>query len=200
MNFCSQCGQPVNLKIPEGDNRERHVCDHCETIHYQNPRIIAGCVPVVDDQVLLCRRAIEPRHGLWTLPAGFMENGETTLEGALRECEEEANARIDNPILTGIFDIPHINQVYMFYRGAIKSNTNIGSANSSNGRIQSGRDFSPGIESLEVALFRERDIPWDQLAFPVMELMLHHHFQDSKLNRTEVRTGTINRPWKNLRF
>jgi ADP-ribose pyrophosphatase YjhB (NUDIX family) len=192
MNFCSQCGQPVNLKIPEGDNRERHVCDHCETIHYQNPRIIAGCIPVAGDQVLLCRRAIEPRHGLWTLPAGFMENGETALEGALRECEEEANARINNPILSGIFDIPHINQVYMFYRGAL-------STNAQNDSIESGTDYSPGIESLEVELFRESEIPWDQLAFPVMELMLHHHFQDSKLNLTEVRTGTITRPWKSLR-
>lgn len=194
MNFCSQCGQPVNLKIPEGDNRERHVCGHCDTIHYQNPRIIAGCIPVVDDQVLLCRRAIEPRHGLWTLPAGFMENGETTLEGALRECEEEANARIDNPILSGIFDIPHINQVYMFYRGTISKRGVSNSTNAQNGSIQSGADFSPGIESLEVALFRESEIPWELLAFPVMELMLHHHFQDSKLNLTEVRTGTINRP------
>lgn len=191
MNFCSHCGQPVNLKIPDGDNRERHVCDHCDTIHYQNPRIIAGCVPVVNDQVLLCRRAIEPRHGLWTLPAGFMENGETTLEGALRECEEEANAKIENPILSGIFNIPHINQVYMFYRGPISQ--------TQGGIITSGVDFSPGIESLEVALFRESEIPWDELAFPVMELMLHHHFQDIKLNITEVRTGTISRPWKSLR-
>ena len=117
MNFSSHCGNPVNLKIPDGDNRERHVCGHCDIIHYQNPRIIAGCIPVLDDQVLLCKRAIEPRFGLWTLPAGFMENGETTLQGALRECEEEANARIDNPVLSGIFDIPYINQVYMFYRG-----------------------------------------------------------------------------------
>jgi len=133
MNFCSQCGKSISLKIPDGDNRERHVCDHCDTIHYQNPRVIAGCIPVVGDQVLLCRRAIEPRYGLWTLPAGFMENGESTLQGALRECVEEANARIDNPRLSGIFDIPHINQVYVFYRG-----------------MMNNMNFSPGAESLEV--------------------------------------------------
>lgn len=182
MNFCSLCGNPVNLLVPKGDNRERHVCGHCDTIHYQNPRIIAGCIPTFDDKVLLCRRAIEPRLGLWTLPAGFMENGETTLQGALRECEEEANARIDNPILSGVFDIPHINQVYMFYRG-----------------IMSDTDFSPGVESLEVALFHEHEIPWDELAFPVIELALHHHFEDIKSNLTIVRTGTIKRPWKSPR-
>jgi ADP-ribose pyrophosphatase YjhB (NUDIX family) len=182
MNFCSLCGNPVNLLVPEGDNRERHVCGHCDTIHYQNPRIIAGCIPTFDDKVLLCRRAIEPRLGLWTLPAGFMENGETTLQGALRECEEEANARINDPILSGVFDIPYINQVYMFYRG-----------------IMSDSDFSPGAESLEVALFHEHEIPWDELAFPVMELALHHHFEDIKSNLTIVRTGTIKRPWKSLR-
>ena len=182
MKFCSQCGNPVNLKMPDGDNRERHVCDHCDTIHYQNPRIIAGCIPVLDDKVLLCRRAIEPRLGLWTLPAGFMENGETSLQGALRECEEEANARIDNPKLSGIFDIPHINQVYMFYRGAM-----------------SDVNFSPGIESLEVTLFYEHEIPWHELAFPVIELALRHHFEDMKASQVEVRTGTITRSWKNLK-
>ena len=182
MNFCSQCGNPVNLKIPDGEKRERHVCGHCDMIHYQNPRIIAGCIPVLDDQVLLCKRAIEPRFGLWTLPAGFMENGETTLQGALRECEEEANARIDNPVLSGIFDIPYINQVYMFYRGTM-----------------SDMEFGPGVESLEVGLFKEHEIPWNQLAFPVVELALHYHFEDVKSNVFEVRTGTIQRPWKSLR-
>ena len=97
MNFCSSCGESVIIKIPEGDNRERHVCEHCLTIHYQNPRVIAGVLPVYNDQILLCRRAIEPRHGFWTLPAGFLENGESSLQGALRECEEEANAQVIEP-------------------------------------------------------------------------------------------------------
>ncbi|MGB2119915.1 MAG: NUDIX hydrolase, partial [Porticoccaceae bacterium] len=99
MNFCSACGSAVVKKIPEGDNRERHVCDSCEIIHYQNPKVIAGVLPVYGEQVLLCKRSIEPRHGFWTLPAGFLENGESSLDGALRECVEEANAVVINPSL-----------------------------------------------------------------------------------------------------
>lgn len=182
MNYCSQCGKPITLRIPTGDNRERHVCDHCDTIHYQNPRVIAGCLPFIGDQVLLCKRAIEPRHGLWTLPAGFMENGETTLEGALRECMEEAQASIDNPELCGMFDIPQINQVYVFYRGPL-----------------SNMSFGAGEESLEVELFREHEVPWKELAFPVVELALHHYFEDVKRGAFEVHTGSIQRPWKWIR-
>lgn len=181
MNFCSQCGNTVSLILPEGDNRERYVCSTCRTIHYQNPRIIAGCLPTLNDKILLCRRAIEPRIGLWTLPAGFMENDESALQGALRECEEEANARIDTPQLSGVFDIPHTNQVYIFYRGPM-----------------SDMNFSPGIESLEVGLFNEQGIPWKQLAFPVIELALHYHFEDLRTGRIAVRTGTITRPWQGI--
>ena len=111
MKFCSSCGNAVSLKIPVDDNRERHVCDQCGVIHYQNPKVIAGVLPVYGDQILLCKRSIEPRHGFWTLPAGFLENGESSLEGALRECEEEANAIVVNPRLYALFDIPQINQV-----------------------------------------------------------------------------------------
>lgn len=182
MNYCSLCGKPVTLLIPEGDDRERHVCEHCETIHYHNPRIIAGCIPTLGDQVLLCKRAIEPRRGLWTLPAGFMENGETTLEGALRESIEEANARLVNPELSCIFDIPHINQVYIFYRGELRD-----------------RDFSAGMESLEVGLFREDEIYWDELAFPVVELALDRYFSDLKSGTHQIHTGAVQRPWKWLR-
>ena len=116
MNFCSNCGNPVSQKIPDGDNRLRYVCDHCGAIHYQNPRVIAGILPTYNQQILLCKRAIEPRHGFWTLPAGFLENGESTLEGAQRECQEEANANVINPILYALYDIPRIHQVYVFYR------------------------------------------------------------------------------------
>jgi len=111
MKFCSTCGNPVTRKIPEGDNRLRYVCESCEEIHYQNPKVIAGILPTYGDQILLCKRSIEPRVGYWTLPAGFLENGESTLDGALRECVEEANATMVNPLLYAIFDIPEINQV-----------------------------------------------------------------------------------------
>lgn len=182
MNYCSQCGKPVTRTIPEGDNRERHVCLHCEHIHYHNPKIIAGCIATLNDKVLLCRRAIEPRHGLWTLPAGFMENGETSLEGALRESLEEANARVKEPQLSCVFDIPHISQVYIFYRGELKD-----------------MDFAPGKESLEVELFREEEVHWNELAFPVIEKALDCHFNDRKAGSHKVHAGTIEIPWKWLR-
>ena len=154
MRYCSNCGNSVVERIPEGDNRLRFVCDHCDTIHYQNPRIIAGCLPVYDYKVLLCKRAIEPRYGRWTLPAGFMENGETTRQAALRETWEEARAEVDIEGIYTIFNLPHINQVYMLFRGNLK-NTN----------------FGPGEETLETTLFGQHEIPWDQLAFPAV----HHN-------------------------
>ena len=113
MKFCSECGQSVTARVPDGDTRSRFICDHCETIHYQNPRIVAGCLAVHERQVLLCKRAIEPRMGYWTLPAGFMENGETTEEAALRETWEEARARLQSQQLYMLFNLPHINQVYI---------------------------------------------------------------------------------------
>ncbi|WP_461520402.1 NUDIX hydrolase [Porticoccus sp.] len=174
MNFCSHCGKSTYLKVPDGDHRERHVCDHCNTIHYQNPRIIAGCIPTSGDRVLLCKRAIEPRRGYWTLPAGFLENGETTMEGALRECQEEAGAQLHNPLLCGIYDIPHISQVYVFYRGPLINDT-----------------FSVGDESLEVELFRKQEVPWEDLAFPVISLALEHHFADCQTELRGVRSSTV---------
>ena len=165
MNFCSQCGQAVSLKIPDGDNRERHVCDHCDTIHYQNPRIITGTLPVYDDKVLLCKRAIEPRYGFWTLPAGFMENGETTEEGALRESVEEAQASLTSKGLYTLLNLPHINQVYFFYLAQL-NNTH----------------FGPTSESLEVKLFSESEIPWDEIAFSVVKRTLQLYFEDRKTN------------------
>ncbi len=163
MKFCSACGDNVVKEIPAGDDRHRHVCKSCDTIHYVNPRIIAGCLPLFEDKVLLCKRAIAPRHGYWTLPAGFMENGETTSEGALRESWEEAKAKITLDGLYTLFNLPHINQVYMFYRGRLDN-----------------LDFGPGIESLEVELFSENEIPWGQLAFPVIDRTLELYFEDRK--------------------
>jgi ADP-ribose pyrophosphatase YjhB (NUDIX family) len=119
MNFCSNCGAPVIRRIPAGDNLPRWVCDNCNTIHYENPKIIVGCVAEWESRILLCRRAIEPRHGLWTVPAGFLENGETTAAGASRESLEEANARVDIAALFSLYNLPHINQIYMLFRGRL---------------------------------------------------------------------------------
>jgi len=183
MNFCSHCGKAVAHKIPDGDNRHRYVCDHCDRIHYQNPRIIAGCLPIFQysasepDRVLLCKRAIEPRKGLWTLPAGFLENGETTADGALRETHEEANANAEIIELYTVFSLPHISQVYMFFRARLLD-----------------LEFSAGVESLDVKLFDESEIPWDELAFPVITETLQHYYRDRHSEQYPVRYAEIIRP------
>jgi len=174
MNFCSNCGSAVALIVPPGDNRERHVCNACDTVHYVNPRIVTGCLPIWEDQVLLCLRAIEPRRGYWTLPAGFMENGETIAAGAARETVEEANARVSDLELYTVFSLPHISQVYMFFRAQL-----------------SDLDFSSGEESLDVRLFKEDEIPWDNLAFPVITQSLQFYFEDRRLGDYPVRSREI---------
>lgn len=161
MKYCSHCASPVNFEIPEGDDRPRYQCQNCNRIHYQNPRIITGCIPLYEDAVLLCRRAIEPRAGFWTLPAGYLENGETILQGALRESHEEANLVLQEPCLYAVIDIPHIHQVYMMHIARIAS-----------------QDFCPGLESLETRLFSRDQIPWQQLAFPVIDWVLNRFFDD----------------------
>lgn len=163
MKYCSHCGAPVSHRIPDGDNRHRYVCDVCGTIHYENPRMVVGCLPVWQDKVLLCRRAIKPRYGLWTLPAGFMENGETTAEGAIRETLEEAGARVELDGLYSLINVPDIDQVYLLFRGRLLD-----------------LDFAPGEESLEVALFDEADIPWDKLAFRSVRTTLEQFFEDRR--------------------
>ena len=174
MKYCRTCASEVTLRIPAGDNRERFVCISCETIHYQNPRIIAGCLPVWEDQVLLCLRAIEPRRGYWTLPAGFMENGESVADGAARETLEEANARVGELELYTVFSLPHISQVYMFYKAQLTD-----------------LDFHSGEESLDVRLFKEEDIPWQELAFPVITETLKHYFADRKQQQFPVHEQVI---------
>lgn len=178
MNFCSHCGSGLVVDIPDGDNRPRHICTNanCGTIHYQNPKIITGCLPTFNDKVLLCKRAIEPRYGLWTLPAGFMENGETTEQGALRETWEEAKARCAIQSLYAIYDLPHINQVYFFYHAELENG-----------------GYGAGEESLEVALFAENEIPWGELAFPVVTETLKSYFEDRKTKTLLFRQKTINR-------
>ena len=174
MKYCSSCAHEVVRKTPEGEDRERDVCPSCGEIFYVNPKIIVGCVPTVGDQVLLCKRAIEPRYGKWTLPAGFMENRETTAEGAAREMWEEAEARAVDMALYRIFDVPHISQVYVFYRCEVLDG-----------------HFGAGSESLESALYSEADIPWDELAFPVVIEMLREFFEDRKTQEFPVRNSTI---------
>ncbi len=174
MKFCTSCGSSVALKIPAGDDRERFVCSSCESIHYVNPRVIVGCLPTFEGRVLLCKRAIEPRYGYWTLPAGFMENGETTPEGAARETWEEARARVSRLELYRIFDVPYISQVYMFYRCELDDG-----------------EFGVGPESLECALYEEGDIPWDEIAFPSVKETLRDYFSDRQTGQFPVRVSAI---------
>ncbi|WP_186107647.1 NUDIX hydrolase [Burkholderia gladioli] len=180
MKFCSVCGHEVISRIPSGDNRERFVCDQCGTIHYQNPRNVVGTVPVWGDQVLLCRRAIEPRHGYWTLPAGFMEMGETTSEAAARETHEEAGAHVEVQNLFTLLNVPHVHQVHLFYLARL-----------------TGPEYEAGEESLEVRLFDEAEIPWDDIAFPTVSQTLRLFFADRAAGSFGVHTGDIFRSLRN---
>ena len=174
MNFCSDCGEKVSLSIPDGDNVPRYVCDACGTIHYQNPKMVVGCIPEWGDQILLCRRAIEPRYGLWTLPAGFMENGETAAAGAARETLEEAGARVTIDQLYTFLNLPNINQIYVMFRGTMLD-----------------LDFAAGTESLEVKLFGEAEIPWKELAFRTIKVTLEKYFEDRKNGSFGFHMGDI---------
>jgi len=172
MKFCSECAHPVTVAIPEGDNRPRFVCTQCGTIHYQNPKMVIGSIPVWERggefKVLLCKRAIEPRYGYWTLPAGFMENAETTAEAAIRETEEEAGARVELGQLFTLLNVAHVHQVHLFYLARLLD-----------------LEFAPGIESLDVRLYAEHEIPWDDLAFPTIRTTLELLFAD----RARLREG-----------
>ena len=161
INYCSQCGAPVRFEVPPGDSHRRHVCGQCGAIHYQNPKLVVGTLPAWEDRVLLCLRAIEPRRGKWTLPAGFMENQETMAQAALRETAEEACARVELGEMYTIVSVPHISQVHAIYRARLLD-----------------LDFSPGQETLEVRLFSEAEIPWDEIAFRSVGLSLRHYFAE----------------------
>jgi ADP-ribose pyrophosphatase YjhB (NUDIX family) len=165
MKYCSECAHAVTLIIPLDDNRPRYVCEQCGTIHYQNPKLVIGSIPVWEQNgnisILLCKRAIEPRHGYWTLPAGFMENNETTTDAAIRETEEEAGANIQLHDLFSLMNVPHVHQVHLFYRATLLD-----------------LNYKAGIESLEVKLFTEADIPWDDIAFPTVAHTLKFFFSD----------------------
>jgi ADP-ribose pyrophosphatase YjhB (NUDIX family) len=161
MKFCSQCGSHVDLRVPPGDHLPRYMCDACGAIHYVNPKLVVGCVPEHEGQILICRRAIEPRRGFWTVPAGFMENGETLQQAAARECHEEALAQVQIGTLLSIVHVLHAQQVHVFFRAALHE-----------------KNFGPGPESLEVKLVDPEQIPWGELAFPSTEETLQLYLQD----------------------
>ncbi len=161
IRFCPICGFRADYRTPKGDSVARHICGSCGHINYQNPRLVVGCVAEYDGRILLCRRAIEPRYGFWTLPAGFMENGETTAQGAARETLEEAGASVEIAAAFALYSIAHIHQVHLFYRGSLPSPI-----------------YAAGIESLEVQLFEAADIPWDELSFCSVKLCLERYLED----------------------
>jgi ADP-ribose/FAD diphosphatase len=176
MKFCSACAAPVASRVPSGEDRERFVCTECGMIHYQNPRMVVGCIIEEQGQILLCKRAIEPRHGYWTVPAGFLELGESTVQGAIRETYEEANARVQVIAPYAHFDIPYIGQAYIFYRARLIT-----------------PEFGPGSESLEVKLVPPEEIPWDALAFQVVRVSLEFFTEDFRRGAYRMHHGIISR-------
>jgi ADP-ribose pyrophosphatase YjhB (NUDIX family) len=174
IRYCNSCGAPVTHRVPQGDSLPRAVCDACGHIQYENPKIVVGSLPVHGERILICRRAIEPRYGLWTLPAGFMENGETAAQGAAREALEEANARIEVGELYTLFSVPHISQVHMMFRSRLLH-----------------EDVSPGVESLEVKLVTADQIPWDTLAFTVVRRTLEAYLADRERGVFTPRFGDL---------
>ena len=174
IKHCRACGLPVNYRVPADDNRERAVCDECGTVHYENPLNVVGTLPVWEDRVLLCKRNIEPRYGKWTLPAGFMEVGETTEAGALRETDEEAGARVELLGLYTLLNVVPVAQVHFFYRARLLDT-----------------DFNPGPETMEARLFLEEEVPWEQLAFRTVRETLHRYFEDRRRGRFEVHFADI---------
>ena len=177
MKFCSNCGQTVVVSIPPGDHLPRFVCEACGSIHYQNPKLVTGCVAEWQGRLLLCKRAIEPRKGFWTLPAGFMENGETTEQAAMRETAEEALAEAVDLVPFAIVNVPHVDQVHLMFRA----------------RLKDGR-HAPGTESLETALVGEQAIPWDSIAFPSVRFTLERYLEDRRRGAFGFHVTTWERP------
>ena len=174
LNFCSKCGVTLAYRIPPGDDRPRYVCDDCLTIHYQNPKMVVGTIPVWEDKVLLCRRAIEPQYGKWTLPAGYLENGESVADGAIRETREEASAVIDIVQPFALFSLTFVSHIYFMFYSKLSS-----------------PDFSPGKESLSVQLFKEEEIPWEEISFTVIEKTLEYFFIDKNKGHFSFHMGEI---------
>lgn len=176
MRFCPNCGSPVELRRPEGDDRERHVCPNCGAIHYHNPKIVVGSVCLLGDRLLLCRRAIEPRAGFWTIPAGYMELDETAEDGARREAWEEARARIEIEGLLAVYSVKRINQVQLLYRARLLDPA-----------------VAAGPESLEVMLVGWDEIPWNDLAFPTVHWVLQRARETRHLTGPLITVGNPDR-------
>ena len=181
MNFCSNCGSRVVLKVPEGDLLPRHVCENCGTIHYQNPKIVVGSVPEYQGRILICKRGIEPRHGFWAIPGGFMENGETLEEGAAREAREEALIEVEIGSLLALANVRHAQQVHVFFRARMRS-----------------AQFGVTHESLEVRLVTEAEIPWDELAFPSTEFALRCYVEDRAAGVERHHVAEMQRRFKGI--
>ena len=175
IKHCRECGAAVSYRLPDdGDMRERAICPTCGTVHYENPLMVVGTVPVLGDRVLLCKRNIEPRWGKWTLPAGFMELDETTAQGAARETDEEAGARIEMGPLFSLLNVPQVGQVHLFYLATLHSD-----------------HLDPGHETIEARLFMEDEIPWDELAFRTVKRTLEQFFADRRAGRFGMHTFDI---------
>lgn len=187
MKFCPTCAHPVSLEVPEGDDRERSVCGGCGEIHYFNPRAVVGCLVESGSQLLMCRRAIEPARGRWTLPAGFLELGEGLRDGAARETREEALAQVEVGEPHAMLELFHIGQIYVLYRAQLRE-------------PESGAAFGVGEESLEVALFEPDELPMDELAFPVVHFALELYRQDLALGRPRLHQGTLHWTGEGSRF
>ncbi len=175
IKHCKNCGTAVVYRVPDdGDTKERAVCPNCITVHYENPLNVVGTVPYFGDKVLLCKRNIEPRFGKWTLPAGFMELGETLAQGAARETDEEAGAQFEMEGLFSILNVPRVGQVHMFYLARLTSDV-----------------FAPGFETIEARLFTEAEIPWEEISFRTVKETLQRYFADRHSGTLAVHTVDI---------
>ena len=173
--YCTQCGHKTIKKVPKNDNQTRAVCTKCTHIHYENPKVITGIIPVIDDEILLCKRAIEPQKNKWTIPSGFMENNETVEEGALREAQEEAGITPTITQLFTLYNLPHIGQIYLLYLATLPDKTH-----------------TPGAETIESKFVKHHEIPWPDIAFASVTFALKHYITDYKSNSFHLHTGTYN--------
>lgn len=174
MHYCSQCGQKLTRRIPPDDDHLRHVCTACGLIHYQNPKLVVGCIPLWEERILICKRNIEPRRGFWTLPAGYLENGETAAQGAARETREETGSQVVDLVPYRMYDIVHVHQIYYIFLAKLEA-----------------PDFHPTKESAAVKLVSEAQIPWEKIAFPVITTTLEAYFRDRPSGRFPFANGQI---------